>query len=584
MAETAPLLSVKNLSIGLKNKQTITEIISNVSFHICSGETLALLGESGCGKTLTSLALARLLPSSCCYLADSEICLQGENLLHVSERDMQKKRGCKISMIFQEPMSSLNPVLTVSQQIDEVLKQHTKLSVRKRRERILELLDAVGIPDIKRQRHAYPHQLSGGMKQRIMIAIAIAANPDLIIADEPSTALDVTIQAQILFLLKKIQKEFNMGILLISHDLGVIAQMADRVAVMYAGEIVEQAPADHFFKQPLHPYSQKLFSVVPSEDKRGHVLSAIPGIVPQLTQLQQGCRFANRCDYCVSRCKSKNQPLTKTEKGVVRCWRHRDIEPVLQSSEQLISKTLSNTTDLIVNDLKVHFPIQSGLFKRQVGSVKAVDGVSLSLKKGETVALVGESGCGKSTLGKSILQLIQSTGGDVCFQGESLSVTSSKMIATHMQMIFQDPLNSLNPRMYVSDILREGLNAQKVSQEQQKKRINELLDAVGLTNDALHRYPHEFSGGQRQRIGIARALAVNPSLLICDEPTSALDLSIQAQILNLLRQLQETYQLTYLFISHDLSVVAYLADRGKLGVFLCLRPIYTLDPSILIIS
>ncbi|MCL4162173.1 UNVERIFIED_CONTAM: hypothetical protein GTU68_042517, partial [Idotea baltica] len=427
-------------------------------------------------------------------------------------------------MIFQEPQSSLNPVLSVGEQIGEVLEWHFSMTGKALHARIIDLLTLVGIPDPEQRVKAYPHQLSGGMKQRVMIAIALAGDPELLIADEPTTALDVTIQAQILTLLKSIQRKTGMAILLISHDLAVVAQMADHVAVMYAGQIVETAPRDAFFKQAEHPYSQKLFEALPTEQNvRCHLYD------PQY------------------------QSMAST-----------NTKPVNMASLQTVSSNQAPILEL--EQLQVHFPIKKGLLQRVVGHVKAVDGVSLQLKEAETVALVGESGCGKTTVGKGILQLVSVTGGEVTYQGKVLNRLSSSQLKSQrsaLQIIFQDPYASMNPRMTVGQVIEEAMLAgtSRKTAEERAQRVAQLLERVGLNANYVHRYPHEFSGGQRQRICIARALAADPKVLICDEPTSALDVSVQAQILNLLRELQQEFGLSYFFITHNISVVEYLAHR-----------------------
>jgi peptide/nickel transport system ATP-binding protein len=487
---------------------------------------------------------------------------------------MRRVRGRRIAMIFQEPMTSLNPVLTIGDQIGETLRQHHGMKGRLASARVLELLDAVGIPDVKRRQAEYPHQLSGGMKQRVMIAIALAGEPDLLIADEPTTALDVTIQAQVLELLQRLQRETHMAILLISHDLGIVAGMADRVAVMYAGQLVEEASRNRFYAGAQHPYSRRLFESLPDVGKRDHALSTIPGFVPHLDREFSGCRFADRCDrvwdYCYSHAPSWN---LGSEHHHVRCHL---ADPSVQVPSSVVEKRSptrhaevaepAGSALLEVRDLKLHFPIHHGVFKRVVGHVHAVDGVSLTIPQGRTLALVGESGCGKTTVGKAILQLLRPTAGSVRFDSIELTRLGGERLRRRrrdFQFIFQDPYSSMNPRMRVGDIVEEGMIVQDIggSRAERRRRVAELFAQVGLPAEQVQRYPHEFSGGQRQRICIARALAVDPRLVICDEPTSALDVSVQAQILNLLKHLQNRLGLSYLFITHNLSVVAYLADR-----------------------
>jgi len=567
------LLNIKNLTTWFDTRAGKTTVVDDISFSIRKGETFALLGESGCGKSMTALSIMQLLPSQASHNISGEVLLDEQDLLAMPEAAMRNIRGNRIAMIFQEPQTSLNPVLTVGSQIGEVLQRHKGLKGPEAQSRILELLDEVGIPDPKQRINEYPHQLSGGMKQRIMIAIALAGEPDLLIADEPTTALDVTIQAQVLDLLRKLQKETGMAVLMITHDLAVVSEMVDHVAVMYAGQIVELASRDEFFNNPKHPYSQKLFEALPSEDKREESLAIIPGTVPVLSQTFHNCRFDDRCQYAWQDCRSQiPQWLPLSEEHGVRCFLYDESKavPSYDTTQESVKKidrnTASNETLLTIDKLQVHFPIHKGLLKRTVGYVYAVDDVSVEVKKGQTLALVGESGCGKTTLGKGILQLVKPTGGHVDFAGTELTGMSERNLRGRrkdFQIIFQDPFSSMNPRMMVGDIIEEGMIAQNIgeSEQERKSRVDILLEQVGLRAEYRNRYPHEFSGGQRQRICVARALAVQPKLIVCDEPTSALDVSVQAQILNLLKELQEHHDLTYLFITHNISVVAYLADE-----------------------
>jgi peptide/nickel transport system ATP-binding protein len=567
---TTPLLQVDNLRTWFTAGKRTVRAVDAVSLHIERGETLALLGESGCGKSITALSILRLLPPAGRIVTGS-VRLHGEDLLALPEVAMRRVRGAKIAMIFQEPMTSLNLVLTVGRQIGEPLVQHKGLRGDALRRRVLELLDSVGIPDPTRAHDAYPHQLSGGMKQRVMIAVALACEPELLIADEPTTALDVTIQAQVLELLRDLQRKNGMAMLFITHDLGVVSDIAHRVAVMYAGEIVETAPRDDFFHAPRHPYSQKLFESLPGMARRGEPLAVIKGMVPRLDQPLLGCRFAARCDFAWERCRSEAPAwLAEGEQGV-RCHlveegREGAAQTGAAPSEAVTGETAPHADLLQVRDLKVHFPIRKGLFQRTVGFVKAVDGVSLDIRAGRTLALVGESGCGKTTVGKGILQLIPTSGGSVKFDDTELvgmAPDQLRALRGQFQIVFQDPFSSLDPRMVVADILEEGMTALGVgtSELERQNEVDRLLAAVGLSTDAKYRYPHEFSGGQRQRVAIARALAVNPRLIVCDEPTSALDVSVQAQILNLLKDLQDRLGLAYLFITHNISVVEFLAQE-----------------------
>ena len=555
-------LGVVDLKTELHTPEGALRAVDGVDFEIRPGECFALVGESGCGKTMTALSILRLLPEVATITA-GEVRLDGLDLLALPEAAMRAVRGKRVAMIFQEPSTALNPVLSVGRQVLEVIERHSDLRGAGARARALELLEAVGIPDVERRYDEYPFQLSGGLRQRAMIAAALAVDPEVLLADEPTTALDVTIQAQILELLKKLQAERGMALLLITHDLGIVAQMATRVAVMYAGEIVELADRDAFLRAPQHPYSQKLFEALPG---RGGELAVIRGQVPALTTQFSGCRFVERCDFAFDRCRVEAPRLLDSG---VRCHL-RETEragpravlpgpgPGLQAAEAPVL--------LEANDLKVHFPIRRGVFRRTVGHVKAVDGVSLSVREGRTLALVGESGSGKTTFGKAILQLVQPTGGSVRHQGAELTRLSRGALKRHrasMQIIFQDPYASLNPRMRVADILAEGMRSLGVGKDEADRtgRIDALLEQVGLPAQSKGRYPHEFSGGQRQRIAIARALAVEPKLIVCDEPTSALDVSVQAQILNLLKSLQDRLGLAYLFITHNLAVVEHLAHE-----------------------
>jgi peptide/nickel transport system ATP-binding protein len=578
MATTTALLQVENLRTWISSSEGVVRAVDGVSFTVARGETFALLGESGCGKSMTALSIARLLPDAGRILSGS-VRLNGRDLLQIPEFDMREVRGSRMGMIFQEPGSSLNPVMPVGAQIAEVLLQHTDLRGKTVEARVHELLDAVGLPDPKRRVHEYPFQLSGGMKQRVMIAIALACEPHLLIADEPTTALDVTIQAQVLDLLRNLQKKMGMSILLITHDLGVVSKMAHHVAVMYAGEIVETAQRDDFFRNPAHPYSRKLFASVPDRQARDRSLAVIRGRVPSLAQAFQGCRFADRCDFSSALCRSAPPAWSVLEpQHGARCHLYDERAPVAaqDAAGPLHPSTLSAAcgpihpdTDaalLTVEDLKVYFPIRKGVFKRVVGHVKAVDGVSLEVRAGRTLALVGESGSGKTTVGKGIVRLLPLSGGSVRFAGVDLSSLSAGELRGRrrdFQIIFQDPYSSLNPRMRVLDIVEEGMIALGVGGDRRARsaRVDAILTQVGLGAEMKYRYPHEFSGGQRQRIAIARALAVEPRLIVCDEPTSALDVSVQAQILNLLRELQSRLCIAYLFITHNMSVVEFLADE-----------------------
>jgi len=562
-------LIVHELRTVLDTARGRVRAVDGVSFELREGECFALVGESGCGKSMTALSLMRLLPEAG-RIAGGKVALDDLDLLGLPEAAMRAVRGRRLAMIFQEPATALNPVLTVGRQITEVIERHS--TEKNPRGKAIDLLRAVGIPEPEGRFHEYPFQLSGGQKQRVMIAAALAVEPEVLIADEPTTALDVTIQAQILELLKKLQAERRMALLLITHDLGIVAQMADRVAVMYAGEIVELAEKEAFFRAPQHPYSQKLFAALPSPQRRAGELAVIPGQVPALTQPFQRCRFAERCAFVFDRCRIEAPALLEPlPRHLARCHLREagPAEPRAALAGEptlLVPRKEERPVLLEVKDLEVHFPIRAGILRRTVGAVKAVDGVSFALRQGRTLALVGESGSGKTTTGKALLRLIEPTSGSVTYGGEELtSLTRAQMRARRadLQIIFQDPYASLNPRLRISEILLEGMRSLGVLHHdaERLRRLLDLLGEVGLPPEALSRYPHEFSGGQRQRIAIARALAVEPKLIVCDEPTSALDVSVQAQILNLLRSLQRSRGITYLFITHNIAVVDYLAHE-----------------------
>ncbi|MBK5964946.1 ABC transporter ATP-binding protein [Thiocystis minor] len=571
---TDPLLQVEGLTTQLGAVERPARVVDGLNLTIRAGETFALLGESGCGKSMTALSLMRLLPPSGRILAGS-VRLNGIDLPRLTETEMRRIRGGQMAMIFQEPQTSLNPVLTVGDQIAEAVRVHEGRSRAQVPARVVELLRAVGIPDPEQRVGEYPHQLSGGMKQRIMIAMALAGDPRLLIADEPTTALDVTIQAQVLRLLKDLQRETGMAVLLITHDLGVVAETAERLAVMYAGQLVETATVADFFAAPAHPYSRRLMESLPSADKRSGRLAVIPGRVPPLETVFAGCRFADRCPAVMDIC--RQEPPRWLDLGAgrgVRChlWNSGQRSAVSDAwsesgSAAAVEPSAPRDEPLLrATDLKVHFPIQRGVLRRVVGHVKAVDGVSLELRAGQTLALVGESGCGKTTAGKGILQLIPPTGGSIRYRDQELVGLGHRRMRPFrkdLQIIFQDPYAAMNPRMLVGDVIGEGLQALGIEPRRanRMRRVAELLELVGMDPESAQRYPHEFSGGQRQRICIARALAVEPRIIVCDEPTSALDVSVQAQILNLLKDLQDRLGLAYLFITHNLSVVAYLAHE-----------------------
>ena len=580
MASAVPLLEVRDLRTCFDSEQGEVRAVDGVSFDIGRGETLAVVGESGSGKSVTSLSIMRLISGSG-RIAGGSILLNGDNLLAKSEAQMRRIRGNDISMIFQEPMTSLNPVFTVGSQIAETIALHKRVGSAAARRQAIEMLELVGIPEPARRFGVFPHQMSGGMRQRVMIAMALSCSPKLLIADEPTTALDVTIQAQILDLMRRLQNELGMSILFITHDLGVVAEVADRVVVMYAGRAVEAASVAELFANPRMPYTIGLLNSVPRVDRAAHRqqrLRAIPGNVPNPTDLPSGCAFHPRCRFAVGACGQEVPRLEDTGNGhMARCLRSSEIASIVpapgdakivsakgaETAETNIAATASRLLE--VKDLSVSFPIRGGLVSRVVARVQAVCDISFDIAAGEVVGLVGESGSGKTTAGQALVRLVEPTGGKVMFDGidvGGLDRSGLRDLRRRMQIIFQDPFASLNPRMTVEEIVGEAFAIHKLERgPNRRSRIAEILQSVGLSPDHMRRYPHEFSGGQRQRIGIARALAVRPQFIVADEPVSALDVSIQAQVVNLLQDLKERLGLTLLFIAHDLGVVEYLCDR-----------------------
>ena len=569
------MLEIEGLKVELDAEAGLVRAIDGMRLTLARGETFALVGESGCGKSMTALALMRLLPENG-RVADGAVQLDGQDLLALPEGRMREVRGGRISMIFQEPSTSLNPVMRVGQQIVEAIEAHTPLRGSQARAKAIDWLARVGIPEPERRIDDYPFRLSGGQKQRVMIAIALAAEPDYLIADEPTTALDVTIQAQILDLIRDLQRERQLGVLLITHDLAVVSGMAHRVALMYAGQIIEVAPAEEFFAAPRHPYARLLLGALPDARRRGQPLAAIAGTVPPLWLEFAGCRFWPRCDKAMVHCAGTRPALTGAgPQHEVRCLLYSqpgDALPRAPSTARVAPPAMAGQgeTLLQVRDLRVRFALKGPLLQpRATRHFEAVAGVSFELQAGRTLALVGESGCGKTTSGKAIVQLLRRQAevtGEAVFQGRDLFKLQGRELLEarrQVQIIFQDPFASLNPRMRVAEVLEEGLVALRPDLDAagRLRRLHELVEQVGLRRDALQRWPHEFSGGQRQRIAIARALAVQPRLVVCDEPTSALDVSVQAQILNLLRELQREQGLAYLFITHNIGVVEYIADE-----------------------
>ena len=566
-------LHVRNLSVQLHTESGLARAVDRLSLAIESAQTFALVGESGCGKSMTAMALLRLLPDNA-EITQGQVLLRDLDVFDQTERQMQTVRGRRISIIFQEPSTSLNPVMTVGKQLAEVIECHTPRRGAQAAAQALEWLRRVGLPEPERRLQAYPFELSGGQLQRVMIAMALAAEPDLLIADEPTTALDVTIQAQILALLQQLQRERGMAMLMITHDLAVVRQMADHVALMYAGEIVETAPAAAFFADPRHPYARLLLQAVPGQDLRGRPLAAIGGTVPPLWEHFSGCKFAARCPRRQPDCDASPVALEDHGRGhAVRC-RHpgtasdSHILPVTTAEATTPEKEAAPPVLLQIEHLSVSYQTGGQWWGRKTW-FDAVQDVSLRLHEGETLALVGESGCGKTTIGKALLRLHGARArvdGHAWLQGQDLLALDADSLHERrrdIQIVFQNPFASLNPRMRVREILEEGMLSLRPqwSATQRQQKLSELLERVGLRADTLSRFPHEFSGGQRQRIAIARALAVEPRLIVCDEPTSALDVSVQAQILNLLRQLQTGLGVSYLFVTHNIGVVEYLADR-----------------------
>ena len=524
------LIEIKNLSVDFQTDDGVVHAVKNISFNIPKGKTVGLVGESGSGKSVSSLAMMGLIPNPPGKVTSGEILFEGRDLLKISEPQMRKIRGARISMIFQEPMTSLNPVFTVGDQICESLILHKGMSKQKAWKRAIELLDQVGIPNPAERIKSYPHEMSGGQRQRVMIAMAISCNPDLLIADEPTTALDVTIQKQILDLIADLQKQYGMSVLFITHDLGVIADISDEVVVMYRGDIVEEGKTEDIFVKPQHPYTKGLLACRPALDKNPKRLPVVSDFMTPDGQE-----------------KIPDQAILKAQKETREISSHQT--PLLE-----------------IKNLTKHFPLKKGFFGGVKTWVKAVDDVSLTVRKGRTLGLVGESGCGKTTLGRTILRLIEPTSGSINYSGvdvTQLDRHDMRAMRRKMQIIFQDPYASLNPRMTIGAALMEPMVIHNLGANKAERldMAASLMKRVGLEPSMLNRYPHEFSGGQRQRICIARALAVEPEFIICDESVSALDVSIQAQILNLLLDLQDELNLTYVFISHDLAVVKFIADE-----------------------
>jgi len=561
------LLSVNNLSVQFRTGKNVATAVSDFSIHLEPGECVGLVGESGCGKTTSGLAIMRLLPNNG-SISSGSVVLNGVDLASLSEKEMQSHRGKSVALIPQDPMSSLNPTMRIGRQIGEGLRIHEGATEADARKRALEVLEMVEMPRPAERLDQYPFELSGGLRQRVIIAMGLVCNPILLIADEPTTALDVTIQAQILDILETLRKELKMSMLLITHDMGVIAGRTDRVVVMYAGKKAEEAATDSLFSRMRHPYTQALLASMPNlENASKHELASIAGMPPVLTKEIIGCRFAPRCEFATDQCRQQDPPLTLEAQHEFACFHPtsgpKETKVVTVARDALRSATAPKEL-LRATGLVKEFDIKGGVIRHKVGAIHAVSDVSFTLNAGETFGLVGESGCGKTTIGRMLVGLETLTAGEVYFDGQLVTDEHHKPTRESRrdrQMMFQDPYSSLNPRMKVAQILEEPLLIQaEGSKSDRLNRVKDLLTSVGLDPLAADRYPHEFSGGQRQRIGLARALALNPRLIVADEPVSALDVSVQAQILNLMKGLQQQYGMSYVMVSHDLAVVYYMAD------------------------
>jgi oligopeptide/dipeptide ABC transporter ATP-binding protein len=575
----ANVLEVVDLRTEFHLRTATVGAVDGVSFTVNEGECLGLVGESGCGKSTVGLSVMKLLPNVG-HVVRGSVTLLGRELAKMPEKQMREVRGNDVAMIFQDPMTSLNPTMTIGRQIAEPVRIHKHVSKEEATERAIEVLQLVGMPRPTERLASYPHQLSGGLRQRVMIAIALACEPKLLIADEPTTALDVTIQAQILDLIDELRDRLKMAVLLITHDMGVIAGRTDRVMVMYAGKIVESAPTVNLFSEMRHPYSEALLDSIPKLNADASVpLYSIPGAPPDLSGEFVGCRFEPRCRNATEQCRVEEPPLVTEASHQVACFNPvgsaaapRRILRVVDAAEASrialarVNELSSRKVIVEVDRLVKEFPVTAGaVLQRKVGSVKAVSDVSFAVREGETFGLVGESGCGKTTIGRLVVALEKPTSGAIRFDGQDVTKLSHgdlRRSRRDFQIMFQDPYASLDPRMRVGTILREPLKVQGIgSRTEQWERVGALLREVGLGQKAIDLYPHEFSGGQRQRIGFARALTLNPRLIVADEPVSALDVSIQSQILNMMKALQQIHRLTYIVISHDLAVLKFLSDR-----------------------
>lgn len=576
----SPLLDIRDLHTDIEIRSGVVHALSGVDLHVNPGETLGIVGESGSGKTMTALSLMGLLPQGG-SVSSGQIILDGQDLTKLALKEKRKLRGTKVGMIFQDPLTSLNPTMKIGLQVCEPLRVHEKLSKKEALERAVEILKRVGMPRPEVVINNYPHQLSGGMRQRVMIAMALVCKPRILIADEPTTALDVTTQMQILDLIDELRDEYQMGVILITHDLGVVAGHTDRVAVMYAGRIVETAPTKTLFTEPKHRYTSSLMAALPERAlAAGTKLFSIPGAPPSLTNLPVGCRFAARCLWATDECRAGYPDLSGDDTHTFSCFhpvQEGDESPAAlqakldtqKNGDEAGAQQAPMVSSKVLLDVKEasreYESAGSGFFKRDKGVVSAVDRVSITVKKGETYGLVGESGCGKSTMGRLIAGLERPSGGAIELDGRDLATLRGRDAVTihrDVQMMFQDSYAAMDPRMRIDQILAEPMSIQKTGNARQiAERIMEIIEQVGLTEEILDRYPHEFSGGQLQRIGFARSLTLAPDLIVADEPVSALDVSVQAQVLNLMKDLQAELGLSYLFISHDLAVVQYMADR-----------------------
>lgn len=567
-----PVLQVRNLRTSFGKGDNAVIAVDDVSFDIAEGEIVGIVGESGCGKSVTASSILRLVPSPG-HVVGGEILFNGRDVLKMNNEELRRFRGNDVSMIFQDPMSSLNPVMKVGAQIEEAMRVHGMTDSRLATERATALMSGVRIPAAAERLDDYPHQFSGGMRQRIMIAMGLANEPALLLADEPTTALDVTVQAQIMDLLRDLNRETRTAIMLITHNISVVANLCTRMIVMYAGRIVEEGPTQEVLRNPQHPYTWSLLRAAPKlENQRGSALLTIEGMPPNLAALPGGCRFAPRCRFADETCHTSEPDLVSAEGDrAERCWHPMRTLPVRdrqEAADPIVVKSRRHDPEaaplLSVRDVAKTFTLGAGVTSGK-RTLRAVDGVSFDVHSGETLGLVGESGCGKSTLGRVLMNLEPPTEGKILFNGEDLTTLSARAMRERrrdLQMVFQDSHASLNPRRTVEQIIAEPLrNLGGVPAKDIRKAVLDVMDVCGLPSRFLHRHPHEFSGGQRQRIGIARALILKPKLIIADEPISALDVSIQAQIVNLFQELQREFQLTYVFISHDLSVVRHIADR-----------------------